>query len=221
MGDGIIAKPLFTHSHKITDTESTKTGNNYMTKICHTHFPLTGSSFCRTNCTFWLPFSNFLFHCTRRDTLAEPERVHRSSIWSSEFSGSLTEGETFVFKGVIMIQWDSSTRWIQPMWKISCVMGFHTINNWNPRVQSFEISYAGPIWLQSTNWHYAPSRTHEVKSKSIPAGSNAALCPIASPELAQFHSSAVRIYIYKNYYHSHYILLKSLWRVISKHIIMD
>jgi hypothetical protein len=131
---------LTTTTLSVADNERTNTGNNHMTRIYHTHIPLSDGSSYRTNCTLWLNSSNFLFHCTWADTLTEPKRMQRSSIWCSEFSASLTEAETFVFKGVIMIQWDSNTRWIQSMWKISRVMGFHTINSWNPRVQRFEIS---------------------------------------------------------------------------------
>jgi hypothetical protein len=48
--------------------------------------------------------------------------------WHSHGLGS------FVFNGVIIIQWDSNTRWMQSMRKTSRVMGFHTINNnWNTR----------------------------------------------------------------------------------------
>jgi hypothetical protein len=136
--------PAHTHRPAAQNYDSNEPPNR--TSIRYVQLQLPPS--CQT-CIFGLHTSNYLFHCPR------PEALWWSrSVWNVPMTSCILwhyHGlQSFVFKGVIIIQWDSNTRWTQFMRKTSRVMGFHTINNnWNPRAQSFEVPYAGSILLQS------------------------------------------------------------------------
>ena len=85
-------------------------------------------------CIFWLHIYWTFFSTAHGQSHFDGIEAYGTFHWTSSIFWHYHGLRSFVFKGVIMIQWDSNTRWMQFMRKTSRVMGFHTINNnWNPR----------------------------------------------------------------------------------------